>query len=133
MDYKVRADNLRKPELLWELKLRGIPMDDTSTVQKMKAALRPLIRLESRNQSLSYPDYTFIFNDETKYIQDCVTTLMNYFTGSKAKIKFERLQSRLVHFLRRVDFLPNDQLTSEQVKLKENLLMEIPNALDILE
>ncbi|CAG9771820.1 unnamed protein product [Ceutorhynchus assimilis] len=134
MDYKLRADNLRDPELLWELKLRGIPVDDTSTMEKMKAALRPLIRLERRNQSLSYPDYTFVF--DAKYIQDCVTeitTLMNYFTGSKAKIKFERLQSRLVHFLRRVDLMPNDQLTSEQVRLKANLLMEILNALDTLE
>ncbi|CAG9772562.1 unnamed protein product [Ceutorhynchus assimilis] len=104
-------------------------------MEKMKAALRPLIRLERRNHSLSYPDYTFVFDDETKYIQDCVTeitTLMNSFTGSKAKIKFERLQSRLVHCLHRVDLLPNDQLTSEQVKLKANLLMEILNALDTL-
>ncbi|CAG9772232.1 unnamed protein product [Ceutorhynchus assimilis] len=96
MDYKVRADNLRKPELLWELKLRGIPVDDTSTAEKMKAALRPLIRLERRNKSLSYPDYTSVFDDETRYIQDCVTEitiLMNSFTGSKAEIKFECLQS----------------------------------------
>ena len=110
MDYRLRVNFLKKEMLIHELNVRGIPADDTHTVDSLRASLRPLLQLEKKNKSLTYPPYVFDFDAEKKYVESTLkqaVASIKTVTGEKALTKFERYQTHLVHLLSRVDRIPD--------------------------
>ena len=70
MDYSMKINYLKKDMLIYELNIRGIPADDSKTVDSLRASLRPLFLLEKKNKSLNYPPYNLNFDEEKIYVRD---------------------------------------------------------------
>lgn len=121
--------------LLYELNVRGIKVDDSKTVDELRSTLRPLLQMEKKGRSLSTPPYDLKFEDEKTYILTTltsITTSLKTITGEKAKCKYERFQSRLIHLLNRVNRIPIPSLSDEESAERSSLLVKVLGALDQL-
>jgi len=136
MDYSMKINYLKKDMLIHELTVRGIPVDDSTTVESLRSTLRPLIQMEKKSKTLNYPAYSLSFDEEKTHIRVMLDKLQSSIPnvkGEKAKTKFERYQTHLVHLLNRVDRAPIDKLSPNQVDARAGLLVEILSTLDKLE
>lgn len=132
----MRVNYLKKDMLIYELNVRGIPADDSKTVDWLRSTLRPMIQLEKLKKSLHYPPYNLDFDEEKNIVRDGVKKVkssLKTVAGENAKSKFERLQSHLVHYLNRIDRVPTEKLSEENVDVKAALIVEIAWTLDSLE
>lgn len=132
----MRIEYLKKDMLIHELKIRGIPADDSKTVDWLRSSLRPIIQLEKRKKSLSYPPYKLDFDEEKVYVQDALKKTkasLKTVAGESAKPKFERCQTHLVHLLNRIDRVPTESLSAENADIKAALFVDILTTLDNLE
>lgn len=108
MATKMDVIHLKKEELQFELRFRGIDPKDLS-VDGMRASLRSLIRLEKANQSLRYEEYQF---DSAIDYPQIITSyqdlekLINDFNAGRDSPGYRRICSRLYHLLGRVDTIP---------------------------
>lgn len=136
MDYKMNINYLKKDMLMHELSCRGIPVDDTKTVEDMRSALRPLLSLEKKNKPLTYPSYNLSVTEEFtqihKILSDVKSAISNLLDGNATQ-KFQSAQSRLVHLLRRTDRIPILNISAEQAQERSSLLADILATLDTLE
>lgn len=122
--------------LIHELNIRGIPADDSKTVDQLRSSLRPIIQMEKRKKSLSYPPYNLDFDEEKVYVQGALKKIksnLKTVAGESAKPKFERCQSHLVHLLNRIDRVPTENLSAENVDCRAALIVDILTTLDNLE
>lgn len=136
MDYALRINYLKKDMLIYELNIRGIPADESKTVDSLRASLRPILQLEKKNKSLSIPPYNLDFDLEKTYVHDTLKKIKNSIktvAGESAKTKFERYQTHLVHLLNRIDRAPVEKLSAENVDTRAALLVDILSTLDNLE
>ena len=132
----MKINYLKKDMLIYELNIRGIPADDSKTVDSLRASLRPLFLLEKKNKSLNYPPYNVNFEEEKIYVRDLLKktqSSLKSISGENARNKFERFQTYLVHLLNRVDRITIDQLSTEDVDVRASLLAEILTTLSELE
>lgn len=121
--------------LIYELVVRGVPVDDSKTVDKLRSALRPLIKLE-KTGSFTYPPYNLNFAEERSHIRaflDEANNAVRTLSGESAQNKFLSTQSRLVHLLHRTNRIPAPRLTPEEQDERSELLVEILASLDSLE
>lgn len=100
--------HLKKEELQYELRFRGVDPDDMS-VDAMRSSLRSLRKLEKANESIHYPEYEF--NAKVDYPQILATytdleKLVNEFNETRASANYRRICSRLYHLLGRIDTIP---------------------------
>lgn len=131
----MKINYLNKAMLTHELGVRGVPISDDRTVDQLRAALRPILRLEKLNKSFSYPPYTLSFADEQTHINDIIAKLelsLASLSGPPDVPTFDRIQSRLVHALGRIDRIPQALLTPEEQIAKSQLLLRVLTALDVL-
>lgn len=127
---------LKKEMLIHELIVRGIPVDDTKTVDELRSTLRTLLKLEKRDKFLNLPEYNLDVAEELSYVAAAlkeVSSSLKTVVGENARTKFERYQSRLVHLLKRVDRIPIPSLSAEEKLLRSQLLVEVLATLDKLE
>lgn len=137
MDYDIQVHYLRKEMLIYELSIRGIPVDNAKTVDELRAALRPIFQLEKKGKRLTYLEFDRAFDEECDYIvqtlKEIENTLEQDHSRTKPQSKFERLQSQLMHLFARVDRIPVDKLSAAESKLRSDLLLKILAKLDSLE
>lgn len=104
---KMNIHYLKKDELAWELRAKGIEVSDM-TVQEMRGSLRSLIQLNKEEKSVTYGEYTFEKKEfeeiEAKYQE--LKKCLEDFSGDKESSDFKRLQSRLLHLIGRVNAAP---------------------------
>lgn len=125
-------NRLKKDELQYELRLRGMPFDN-KTVAELRSCLRPLLKFEKSDESLHYPDYDFDVDEELVIIQGKlgeINSSVVQFSGSKTDGVFLTLNSRLVHLLKRTDRLPRTETNSNQ---RSELMGKIFELFDDLE
>lgn len=136
MDYRLQINHLKKEMLIYELTIRGIPVDDSKTVDELRSALRPLLKLEKQGKSIKEQAYNFNIDEELDYISAAVkdiSTSIKTTSKEPTTTKFERNQSRLIHLLRRVDRIPTEGLSEDKVQLRAGLFVNILSDLDELE
>lgn len=134
-EYQIDVNRLKKDELQYELRVRGFESGD-KPVAELRTALRPLLRMESENRSLSYPKFALVVEDELNVIATKLadlSLLLQEATDSASTRKHHPLQTRLTHLMKRTDRLPNDALSEEQRKRKSELLMTILGKFDALD
>lgn len=135
-DYQIDVNRLKKDELQYELRIRGLEASD-KPVAELRTTLRPLLRMESLNQSLSYPKFELDVAHELQIIASKLAEIkvtFQEFARDPAKIKDKRtIRTRLTHLMKRTDRLPSDTLAEEEHKQKSELLMEILGKFDTLE
>jgi hypothetical protein len=135
MDYQMNINYLRKELLIHELVVRGVPVEESTTVEKLRAALRPLLKLEKAG-AFVYPPYSLKFIDEKTLIRtllDEANDAIGTLSGENAQGKFLSTQSRLVHLLNRVNRIPDSILSTEEQAERTELLIDVLAALDSLE
>lgn len=124
MAYKMDIQRLNKAELTYELKLRGFM--EVGTVDQMRECLRNLMRLDNTENSLTYPDYALIFEDEIKTIESKVKDISELIdeleTGKKSGPAL-KIETKLAHILKRGDRLKPDG--DVQVRQKSTVLTRI--------
>uniref|UniRef100_V5GNH6 Gag polyprotein n=1 Tax=Anoplophora glabripennis TaxID=217634 RepID=V5GNH6_ANOGL len=133
---KMDINRLKKDELIFELAIRGVTCDETKTVDELRTCLRPLLRLEKSDTSLSYPEYNLNIDDELKTIRDkCLELqgLLDKLLSGTLKQSPEVIRSRLYHVLHRIDQMPTSSLTSEQSQLRSAYLSDSLKLLDFLD
>lgn len=136
-DYVMVINYLKKDELQYELKLRGVAISDEETVAELRSYLRPLLRFEKVDKTLHYPKYDFDPTEELKIIHtklNEIEALINEFSGTKASAEFSRINTRLVHLLRRNDRIPTSSESSPEIlRDRSQLMMQILNLMEALE
>lgn len=135
MDYKMEINYLKKEMLVYELNVRGILVNDSKTVDELRSTLRPLLKLE-RQGKLNIPEYSLDPKVEFNYVSSQLKEIhasASTFVGENAKTKLERFQSRLVHLSRRIDRIPVQKLSSEEIQQRSELLVEALSLFDSLE
>lgn len=136
MDYDMEVVYLRKEMLIYELAIRGIPVDNSRTVEELRAALRPILQLEKKGKRNIYLDLDCDFDEECEYIDKTLKEIENTLknkSGAKPQTKLERLQSQLVHLFMRVDRIPVNRLSAAESKIKTDFLLKILAKLDTFE
>lgn len=126
---------LKKEMLIQELVVRGVPVDDSKTVDTLRSTLRPVLKLE-RLGNFNYPPYSLSFEDEKIQIReflDAAKEAIRTLSGESAQNKFLSSQSRLVHLLHRTTRIPVSLLTPDQQHQRADLLVEVLASLDSLE
>lgn len=132
----MQINHLKKEMLIYELVIRGITVDDSKTVEQLRATLRPVLKLEKQGKPLSIVQYPCDLDSEFVFIETVKNEISNgikSMNADNAVARFERNQSRLVHLLGRTDRIPISSLSPDQVALRNNLLLEILSLLDDLE
>lgn len=124
MSYKLDIQRLNKNELTYELKIRGFI--DVGNVDQMRDCLRNLMRLEKTENSLTYPDYEFVFDDEVVVIESKIKDISELVeeldTGRKSGPAL-KIETKFAHILRRSDRLK--AVGDNQIKQKSTLLTRI--------
>nr|WP_253308878.1 hypothetical protein [Rickettsia endosymbiont of Ceutorhynchus assimilis] len=132
----MQINYLKKEMLAYELFTRGVTVDDSRTVEQLRSALRPLLKLEKGGKPLTVSVYTCDVDQELAYIsatlQD-ISTAIKSMAPENAVAKFERNQTRLVHLLNRTDRIPLKDLSEQQLQQRGSFLAEILGLLDRLE
>lgn len=128
---------LKKDELLYELRLRGVAVSEEQTVAELRLCLRPLLKFEKADQTLHYPEYCFDPAVELKVIDEKVKELqllLNDFTGDRSSSEFSRLNTRLVHLLKRNDRIPATSESSSTISVaRSQFMVQILNLMEGLE
>jgi len=136
MDYKMHISHLTKDMLLNELSARGLNPGENKTVVELRAALRPLLKMEQRGALPNPVIATFDFDQEKAVVSALLVELTNSFKdikGPKAGPRFVRVQSRLSHLLKRVSRLSVTNLSEEQTSSRSSLMLDILTALGQLD
>lgn len=127
---------LKKEMLLHELRVRGVSVDDQSTVDKLRTTLRPLLKMEKAGAFKSSP-YNLEFDDEKIIIRTLLDevneSISTVSSEENVQNKFLSIQSRLVHLLNRVNRIPDQVLNVNQQSEKTELLIDVLAAIDTLE
>ena len=127
--------HLVKEMLIYELVVRGIAADSKQTVEQLRAALRPVLKMEKKG-SLTPPPYSLEFSDEKVQIRsllDRVKEVIATIDADNSQQKYHSSLSKLVHLHQRVQRIPVSKLTPEEVSERANLQLEVLCALDSLE
>lgn len=133
----MEVNHLRKDELVYELFIRGVQIDESSTlVSDMRSSLRSLVLLEKSGQRLTQIKYTIDFEEELTKLNEKVTehsgTIKEY-VGVVIPVKVsKRLRSRLNHLMQRVDRLDVSTMTTAQSGTRSKLLSQVLVLLDVL-
>ena len=124
---KMNLHDLKKDELEYELTVRGIGTAGLG-VDDMRASLRPLLRLERTDRSVSYSPVTFIEADAldaigTKYaeLEAAAAALADDTTGRANT----RLASRGLHLLGRVNRIPIKAGETELIEKRGTWLAKV--------
>lgn len=133
----MNVNALKKDELQYELAIRGIDTKD-QTVEQMRTCLRPLFRIEKLDASLHYPDYTLNPAEEIEIVSAKLpelTDLVQQFPGDKKDSAYERIQSRLMHLLSRIDRIPTEgeAITAGMKEERSTLVQRTLKLMDDLE
>lgn len=126
-DYRLEVNYLRKEELQYELKIRGVDIKD-QRVQNMKSQLRFLLHFEQTDKTLLYPKYDLAPDDELTIVQDKAKKLSGMtdaLSGSSNPMTCKRVLTRLVHALKRADRIPTTGITTQQVTLRSTTFAKI--------
>ena len=127
---------LKKEMLIHELVVRGVAVNVDHTVDKLRATLRPLIKMDKAGAVVVHPSYTLKFEEEKVVIRtllDEANEAIDTLSGDGAQNKFISTQSRLVHLLNRVNRIPDSKLSQEEQAERTELLIDVLAALDHLE
>ena len=121
--------------LVYELLVRGIAVDASKTVDELRSALRPLLKVE-KSGGFTFPPYTLKFGEEKtqirSYIEEAKEAIRTI-PGDNAQAKFVSTQSRLVHLVNRINRIPLSTLSNEEQTEKAELLVDVLSALSSLE
>lgn len=132
----MRVADLKKDELIYELSVRGVVTSPEQNVDELRSCLRSLLKIEkSGNTSIQTPEYGLKFEEEFTIVSDKLVELkdsLDKLPVGGSKTKFDRLQSRVVHLLHRIDRIPVDKIPPESLKSKSDLLVKILCTLDQL-
>ena len=60
----MQVNYLKKDMLVYELTVRGIPANETNTVDELRTTLRPVLQLEKAGKPLNYPAYSRDLKEE---------------------------------------------------------------------
>lgn len=104
---------LKKDELIYELVLRGVEVTSSESTEKLRAYLRPLLKLEKLNKSVRYPEYSHDPNVEFTVVNEKFLELQEAFKIPKPNLT--SITSRLAHLLKRFERIPTDRLTQDNV------------------
>ena len=137
----MEAKHLRKDELLFELRYRGIAdfLGDAAhgkTVAEMEAALTPLLIAETRGQPVQYPPYEYDYDVEvplivTKY-SDLLRTI-NKYQDPRTKLNRKRLYSQILHLINRINVAPIESATEENLQLRNKWMVKVSSLLPLLD
>lgn len=103
MPGKLIPNYLLKKDLEYELRVRGVA---TGTVENMRSSLAAILRREASNESFSYPDHPFTFDEDKAAVDDKLgelTTSVGSFSGTPSSSEAIRLQTQINHVLGRID------------------------------
>lgn len=107
-ELKMIVNYLRKDELTYELILRGITVEIPESTDQLRTYLRPLIKLEKLNKSVTYPVYPFNAEDELKVCSTKFDELKSAFTSPQSNLL--SITTRVCHLVHRFERIPVDQL-----------------------
>lgn len=129
------VDGLAADELLHELKIRGVVMASSEPAESLRAVLRPLVRMEGINQSITYPATQLDADAELQALDSKIKGLELVYaaTDTVDGDALERLRSRFFHVLRRINKLQLDQLSPELLKMRSTLLVRVLSQIDQLD
>ncbi|CAG9814812.1 unnamed protein product [Phaedon cochleariae] len=120
----MECGRLSKSELVYELKIRGL--EDVGTMEEMRSTLRRLVRMEKDGESLKYPEYQLVADDELKICEvklDDLGKLLSDLTTDERSSPFKKIETKLQHTLMRVDRIPTT--TEEEKKKRSKLLAKL--------
>lgn len=124
MAYKIDIQRLNKQELTYELKIRGLV--DVGSVDQMRDCLRNLMRLENTDNSLTYPEYECIFEEDAKVLDAKakeINDLVDDLDSGRKSGPALKIETKIAHTLKRCDRLRAVEDT--QVKQKSALIARI--------
>lgn len=104
MDLKFDCNRLNKDELAYELKIRGF--DEVGNVEEMRSCLRNVMKLERSNQSLTYPAYNLVFDDEIKIVEGKIVEIFDLIENFNDGIEsgaYKKITSKIAHIVKRID------------------------------
>ena len=106
MAMKMEINRLDRDEFMYELTLRGIKVNDETTVAEMRKTLRQLLKLEKGGSTLTYPTYPYKFASDyealTKKIKE-IEELVKNFADTPDSGQFLKISTKLWHAYGRAD------------------------------
>ncbi|KAK9730857.1 Retrotransposon gag protein [Popillia japonica] len=128
------AEGLVTDELLYELNYRGIKGMEGKPQEELRCILRPLLKLERDNKSLTYPAYVVEPAQELDALDRKVLGLqLNVASSDTVDVpRAEQTKARVYHILNRLNRIPTDGLTAEQSAERSAMLAATLGQLDRL-
>lgn len=133
---KMDINRLKKDELIYELTVRGVTGTDTKTVEELRTCLRPLLKFEKANTSLSIPEYKLDIVEELKVIvskYEELQKLLDKLIAGSHKLGLESIISRSHHVLGRIDRMPISPMSAEQVQQRSDIFSKVLCLIDSLD
>lgn len=131
---ELEADGLTADELLYELNYRGIKGMEQRPEEELRRILRPLLKLERDSKSLTYPAYVVEPAQELDALDRKVLGLqLNVASSDTVDVpRAEQTKARVYHILNRLNRIPTDGLTAEQITKRSDMLATTLSQLDRL-
>lgn len=98
-----------------------------------------MLKLERSGTMVHYPEYDFKVDTEIPEIEDLYAALLKAvgdIAGDEKQSSFQRLQSRILHLIGRVDRIPlkeSDTITKDTLKKRGTLMAKASALLDLLD
>lgn len=126
----IEVNHLHKDEIIYELKFRGVGVEEARLVDELRKCLRPLIKLEKQSSSFSYPVVQIDVDDELKFIELKFGELETIISSPSRP---QSCRSRIHHYINRVNRIKISQLNTDQVPKHARLLADFLTLLDSLD
>lgn len=134
MSQSFDVGRLHKEELIYELKVRGLGVKDTDTVETLRGALRSAIRLQADNTFGDLPEYPYTFAEDVAAVKALLATLepaVASRTPAGSKVSVKRWRSALFHVYGRIRRTPATSADEKnQIAVIKSDIMRLLNALE---
>lgn len=131
MEGKIVVNHLKKDELIYELKIRGVDSEGLKVIE-MRATLRSLLRLEQSGASLTTETLSLDAGKELDGISVQLVELTQTAKATLSVLEVKRLQTRVMHYLRRLNKISTSGLDERLTKCRTTLLTNTLLLLDNL-
>lgn len=128
----MRVNYLLSNELDWELLIREVDPKNR-TVDEKRKLLRTKLNIETVNPKLSYPRVCFDSSIELEVCEeklDDLNSILEKFEGKPLTAVYNRLKTRFLHVLRRLNYLEDNDIVPERVDTLKSRCLKLLNELE---
>lgn len=123
---KMEVNRLEKEELIYEVKSRGITVDDTAKATELRKTFRQLLKVERKDPRFTLPKHPFTFQEDNDALGQKMAEIDDLLKGlatGQESPEYAKLATKISHAYGRANKMPAS--TEDEKKRRSEILVSI--------